>query len=142
MQVVDLEQRQLVEVALHLLDGEEVARDIQHGSAVREAGVVVDGDEGESIVGAQLVERDSRVERPGGVGCGDADARGIHLEAVALGRQCLVEGGLDLVVGGVGALAEFDRDGVWDQRQRWHGTPSLLSCRARGVVDWPRRNWR
>ncbi len=83
MQVVELEQRELVEVVLDLLHGEEVAGDIEHRAAVGEAGVVFDRDVGHRAVGgAELVEGLQGVERTGGIGCGDEDAVGPDLEAV------------------------------------------------------------
>ena len=44
VQTVDLEHAQEVDVLLHVLDGEEVTADVDQGTAVLEAGLVLDGD--------------------------------------------------------------------------------------------------
>ena len=42
VQAVHLVEREQVDVALHVVDGEEVARDVEHRAAPREAGPIDD----------------------------------------------------------------------------------------------------
>ena len=90
VEVVELEQRQVVEVALDVVDGEEVAGHVEHGAAVGEARLVADGDGRHGAIGAGVSERHELAQALHGRvgarrrGCGDADAGRIDVERVAL----------------------------------------------------------
>ena len=150
MQLVDLVQRELVDVALDLLDGEEVPRDVEHRAAVGVARRVGDGAAGDlprprllltglDLGGQELTERLGAVEepRPGGGGYDDGP-RG-DLEPVALRPQLLVGGlaglpvlepQLDAVPAGLGGDRQPVAGGRPQQRGQLTADPP---CRVRAT---------
>lgn len=98
MQLVDLVQGELVDVALDLVDGEEVPGDVQHGAPPAVARGVLDraardqpgaGLDGVLLDGRreQLTQGLDAVEEPGGGRGGDGDALAAAVETVALGPE-------------------------------------------------------
>nr|BBJ53391.1 hypothetical protein SAVMC3_60200 [Streptomyces avermitilis] len=98
MQLVDLVQRQLVDVALDLADVEEVPGHVEHRAAVAVARGVLDGaardEPGSGLYGVlldrgreELAQGLHAVEEPGRCGGGDGDAVPAAVEAVSLVAQ-------------------------------------------------------
>ncbi len=137
MQFVDLVEGQLVDVALDLADGEEVAGDVEHRAAVGVARRVVDGAArdlpGSGLPGGlldgggqELAQGLHAVEEPGGPARGDGDPGGRAVEPVALGAErALGQAELDAALAAGGDRQAVAGGGPQDAREVLADPPRL-----------------
>ncbi|KUO20158.1 hypothetical protein AQJ91_15335 [Streptomyces dysideae] len=143
MQLVDLAQGELVDVALDLFDGDEVPGDVEHRAAPAVARGVLDGaardQPGAGLDGVlldgrreELAQGLDAVEEAGGLGGGDGDARTAAVEAVPLGAVlALGQAQLDAAPAVPG-----DRQRVTRRRRR---TSARYSATRRAARESPTR---
>ena len=92
VEAVELVAGHQIELLLDELLVAEMARDVEHQTAVREAGRIGDLERGELAAEAlgELQQRLHAVEGAGGIGRGEEDPLGRDREAIALGRDRVV----------------------------------------------------